>query len=280
MVLEVIKNKKIEQLISRYNENKLSHVFLIETNNSDEVLKDLKEVIKYINCSKKYEDNCQKCNLCHLIDDNTLPTLSIIFPDGQFIKKTQMEDLKQLFSHKPYLAKYNVYIIAEAEKFNASSANTMLKFMEEPEDDIIGFLITNNKENVISTIKSRCEIIKANYNNDILYDGNQQIINEAVNYIYNSEIVKDKSIVFNKKIIENGWEKSQLMTFFKIILDFYINLLKEEVIYESLKSLKSLDKNLIIKRINLVNDIIDKLNYNININLLLDYYIFSLEDLS
>jgi hypothetical protein len=34
----------------------------------------------------------------------------------------------------------------------------------------------------------------------------------------------------------------------------------------------------IIKRINLVNETIDKLNYNVNINLLLDNFVLELED--
>ena len=172
----MIKNENINNLIKKFNENKLSHVFLIETNDKSAVLTDLLELIKVINCPEnEYDLECKKCNLCHLIDTNSLPSLKIIYPDGQAIKKAQMEELKNDFVGIPYLSKYNIYILCEAEKLNASSANTMLKFIEEPEANILGFLITNNKENVIETIKSRCEIVKVNYNTN----GNS-IVNEKL----------------------------------------------------------------------------------------------------
>ena len=42
------------------------------------------------------------------------------------------------------------------------AANSILKFLEEPNDDIIAFLITNSFDNVMTTIVSRCQIIKLN----------------------------------------------------------------------------------------------------------------------
>ena len=39
------------------------------------------------------------------------------------------------------------YIIKNAERLNPSSANTILKFLEEPEDNIIAILLTNNRYN-------------------------------------------------------------------------------------------------------------------------------------
>ena len=77
--------------------------------------------------------------------------------------KGQIEEMMTKFSTKPIYSKYNNYVIINAEKMNESSGNSLLKFLEEPEDNIIGFLIVNNKENVLPTIKSRCEIIHVDY---------------------------------------------------------------------------------------------------------------------
>jgi DNA polymerase-3 subunit delta' len=148
----LIKNSNIAFLEKKFYENKLSHVFLIETDDKVLALEDIKALVKIMNCPSKYDENCSSCNICNLIKEDLLPTFKIIYPDGQAIKKSQMEELKNAFSCIPVISKYNVYVINDAEKFNASSANTMLKFIEEPEDKIIGFLITNNKENVINTI--------------------------------------------------------------------------------------------------------------------------------
>lgn len=274
----MIKNENIKLLVKKFNENKLSHVFLIETNDKVSACLDLKELAKVLNCSDNFSESCRKCNLCRLIDNDSLPTLKIISPDGQAIKKNQMEELKKSFSNLPYLSKYNIYIINDAERFNASSANMMLKFIEEPEDSIIGFLITNNRENVINTIKSRCEIIKANYSTNIIENLNEEIKILAVDYLYKLEVEKQQSILYNKIILDKKLEKEDILDLFKFILKIYLDLLNENFSNDKLNELKRINKQDIVKRIDLVTNIIDRLNYNVNINLLLDYFVLRLED--
>jgi DNA polymerase-3 subunit delta' len=189
-----------------------------------------------------------------------------------------MEELKNKFSSLPYISKYNVYIINDAEKFNPSSANTILKFIEEPEDKIIGFLITNNKENVINTIKSRCEIVKAYYGvkSESIIDSSCK--DEVIDYLVNVELKKMKGIVYNKKIVDLKYDKNELLDFFKLILEVYLQLLDGNVLFNELEDLKKLSIPDIIKRVNLVNKLIERLNYNVNINLLLDDFVLELED--
>lgn len=273
----MIKNENIRRLITNFHENKLSHIFLIETNDKEQTLSDLLNLVKLLNCPQQFSEQCTLCNLCHLIDTSTLPTLLIISPDGQAIKKSQMEELKLTFSHKPYISKYNIYIINDAEKFNSSSANSMLKFIEEPEPNTIGFLITDNKENVILTIKSRCEILRANYDEPIGKNWDQKLIDLFVSYVYDIEIVKTKGIVANKKIIDSKLERDQILEMFQFLLQLYTNLLNGNLEYQSLQQLKEYDIKKLISRIQLVQKMIERLNYNVNINLLLDDFILRLE---
>lgn len=274
----MIKNAELKSLVKKFNVNKLSHVFLMETNDRNAILLDILELCKIFNCPNEFDSSCKKCNLCHLIETNSLPSLKIIAPDGQAIKKSQMEELKNDFVGIPYLSRYNIYIINGAEKFNASSANTMLKFIEEPEPNILGFLITNNKENVINTIKSRCEIIKAYYDTEQSQLIEEKIKELAEDYLYRIEVEKNKSILYNKVILDEKLEKEEVLAFFQIILNIYLDLLNGKPIVEKLEVLKELSFQEIIKRISLVNEVIDRLNYNVNVNLLLDYFVFSLED--
>lgn len=272
----MIKNAKIAELVKKYMDNRLSHVFLIETNDKSSALNDLLEFIKVINCPHEFLDNCQKCNLCHLISTNNLPSLKIINPDGQAIKEYQMEELKRTFIKIPYLSKYNVYIINDADKFNSFSANTMLKFIEEPTDNLIGFLITNNKENVIDTIKSRCEIIKSYYEEDNI--DNHKLLTLASLYLSKIEIEKKQSIVYNKIILDEKLEKEEIVELFKIIYKIYLDILNDINPSIELISLKELSYQEKLKRVYLVNEIIEKLNYNVNSNLILDYFVLSLEE--
>ena len=137
-------SKKLEFILKQNEKNKLSHAFLIETNDITRCLEEVKFIIKNINCQNKFSLDCkEKCNLCNLIDKNNLPSLIIIEPDGMSIKKEQILYLEEKFAKKPVYSLYNMYIILNAEKMNLASSNTILKFLEEPEPNIIGFFITN-----------------------------------------------------------------------------------------------------------------------------------------
>ena len=244
-------HEAIQGLIKKYNENQLSHVFLIETNDKMAALQDIKDFVKVVNCPEDYTPQCSKCNLCHLIATDQLPSLEIVIPDGQAIKKSQMEDLKQKFSSIPYLSRYNTYIIEDAEKFNASSANTMLKFIEEPERNILGFLITNNRENVISTIKSRCEIVK------IFYEKENQGISERIyelaeNYLYKIEVEKQQTIVYNKIVLDEKLEREEMVLFFKTLFQIYYDLFQGKSISEKLKVMESFSSQILMALLRLV----------------------------
>ena len=71
-----------------------------------------------------------------LIDNGNYPDLKIIEPDGNVIKKVQLLSLQEQFKNKSFLNNKMIYVIKEAEKLNDSSGNTILKFLEEPEEDI------------------------------------------------------------------------------------------------------------------------------------------------
>ena len=70
--------------------------------------------------------------------------LKIVKPNGQFIKKEQLLELQNSVLNKPVEANKIIYIIKNAERLNSSSANSILKFLEEPEDNIIAILLTDN----------------------------------------------------------------------------------------------------------------------------------------
>ena len=82
-----------------------------------------------------------------------------ITPDGNSIKIAQIRKLQSAILVKPYKS-YKIYVIDEAQKMTVEAQNALLKTLEEPPKYAIIILITNNKESLLDTIKSRCEIIK------------------------------------------------------------------------------------------------------------------------
>lgn len=281
----------LENLVKYYHENKISHAYLIETNNLEKCYLDLLEVIKQIFCQNEYNKECNKCNICNLVNQNYLPSLVVISPDGMNIKKEQILELKKKFSTVPIYTKENIYVIKNAEKLNGASANTMLKFLEEPEQNILGFFITNNANNVISTIRSRCEVIKVLYDiheldiNNITNDINKDKFDVAIEYLFKIEVEKNLGIMYNRDVVLNKFsEREDIKTVFKIIFIIYEELLKKvmgldnKFDFEKINELSSLDKDKVLRRINLVTKFIDDIDSNVNVELLLDKFVIELGD--
>ena len=265
----------IEHIINTFNENKLSHAFLIETNNIEKCLNDIKRVIKVINCENKYEDSCEKCNLCYQIQNETLPSFMIIRPDGATIKKDQVLELKEKMFTKPIYSKYNTYIILNSEKLNTSSANTLLKFIEEPEDNIVGFFITTNKENTLDTIKSRCQTIHEYYEeiHENLDEEKQELIYD---YLKNIELDNRHALLYNKNIfLTRNYTREDVVKIFLEIFKIYESIYKGNAMgrYDFIDNK---DQIKLSKKLLIINKTIDNLNKNGNINLILDSFVIEM----
>ena len=71
----------------------------------------------------------------------------------------QSEEIIRKLNLKSYESEYKVMIIWLPEKMNPSCANKLLKMIEEPPMKTLFILITENEEDIISTIRSRCQLI-------------------------------------------------------------------------------------------------------------------------
>jgi DNA polymerase-3 subunit delta' len=60
---------------------------------------------------------------------------------------------------KSYEGGYKIMIIWMAEKMNIAAANKLLKLIEEPPEKTIFLLVTENEEQIIGTIRSRCQTL-------------------------------------------------------------------------------------------------------------------------
>lgn len=182
-----------ENIIDKICESKyIPHALLIESNKFElenfNVLKLLKK------CLGECRMACS-CSSCNKIESFDHPELKIIEAEGQFLKKEQILELQQEFSKKPLFSMRKVYVIKNAEKLNQSSANTLLKFLEEPNENIIAILHTTNVYNVIETIKSRCQIIRMEKE----YNEVEEEISEIIDFFVAFEKDKKNLLVFQNK---------------------------------------------------------------------------------
>ncbi len=263
------KEEVFSKIYNNYINNRMSHVVLLETNDTDKCFFDLLKVCKKILCKNEYKENCNICNICYQIDSGYYPDLQIIESEKNLIKKESIINLQHFFTTKSFNNNPRLYIIKDADKMNVSSSNSLLKFIEEPSEKIIGFFITTNKEKILPTILSRCEkynIIYANPTINITLDDKQKIddiISKLEIEISKRSLVK--LFLLKKNLIDILDDKQKVLYFF---ITFYY------IYFDNIKNKKYNDDELLIaiKKMKIIDKIIKNLNYNVNLDLLIDKF--------
>lgn len=130
------------QKINKYAHPDLHFVYpVIKSKTSDEYLSQWREFL----LSNKYFDL-----------NNWLDFINAENAQGLIYSKESEEIIRKL-NLKVYEAPYKVMIIWLPEKMHESCANKLLKMIEEPPANTVFLLITEDSENVITTIRSRCQ---------------------------------------------------------------------------------------------------------------------------
>ena len=264
----LVKEHFIEYVDHLILKHRVSHAYLIEIDDYDKDMFYVYNFIKMILCDCTYHDLKTSNNpIIKQIDHNNYPDLRIVSSDTNVINKSMIIDLQKEFSNKSLLNGKRIYVILEAEKLNGYSANTILKFLEEPEDDIIAFLITKNRYRVIDTILSRCQKLSLKENTSVLkYDDNtldflKCVLNPNNFFIkYNYYI---KSVFVDKNVM-----KEHLNLIENVIITYLENKDNLQKEYQLLLSKK--DLNELIRIISVIEDELPKLDFNVNFKLWID----------
>ncbi|GIN74336.1 DNA polymerase III subunit delta' [Bacillus sp. J14TS2] len=102
---------------------------------------------------------CEQCVNCKRILNGNHPDVHIVEPDGLSIKIDQIRSLRAEFNKTGLESKKKFYIIIDAEKMTNSAANSLLKFLEEPHVQTTAILLTEQSQQMLPTIISRCQTI-------------------------------------------------------------------------------------------------------------------------
>lgn len=88
------------------------------------------------------------------------------------IRVDDAQEILKSLSLKSYEGGYKIMIIWMADKLNIAASNKLLKLLEEPPEKTIFLLISENEEDIIQTIRSRCQIVHFNgLSEQIITDG-------------------------------------------------------------------------------------------------------------
>ncbi|CZR98973.1 MULTISPECIES: ATP-binding protein [unclassified Clostridioides] len=217
---------------------------------------------------KKFADELSKLLLDYVNLENS-PDYILIKPDGNSIKIAQIRNMQSDIVIRPH-KDYKIYIINNAEKMTVEAQNALLKTLEEPPDYAIIILVTNNKESLLETIKSRCDIIKFS----------PIPMEDLKKYLIDTGIEEERAqllATFSRGSIENALSLSQSAEFSVMRDDIqqYIQVMLDKNIVEILNIPNNMEKyrgniiSLLDIMINYFRDII-LLKENVNKNMLIN----------
>ncbi len=296
--------------------NRLSHAYLFTGANGTYKKEMAFHLAMMLYC--KEETPCYKCANCLAILENRHLNVHYIEPFGQSIKKEQIIALQEEFSKTSLLEGPRVYIINEAETMSSSAANSLLKFIEEPTGETYGILITEHKENILSTIISRSMVISFN-DLDKKFLKEQLSENEISPLVLNSvcyltgnldeakKLITDEGFVkvceVFEKFVSDLKDNKPLTLFYRAnqdvlsnkdklklflrLLEAYLrdiyeyqllnNILVFDSLEEAIKLTSSLiDKELVLKYLFQILELIKKIGYNVNMSLLMNQFLIDL----
>lgn len=158
--LQTMQPNVVRMLTNSITKDRIAHAYLFEGGRGTGKKEVSLQFAKSYFCKNRNgAEPCYSCIECKRIESGNHPDVYLVSPDGLSLKKEQIKDLQKEFSKKSVEAKGKIYIIEHADKMTNQAANSLLKFLEEPEGRTIAILLTEQVQQILPTILSRCQIL-------------------------------------------------------------------------------------------------------------------------
>ncbi|MFC2475837.1 MAG: DNA polymerase III subunit gamma/tau, partial [Prevotella sp.] len=152
---------------------------------------------KAINCENPTTDGeaCNECTSCKAFNDGR--SMNIFELDAA--SNNKVENIKALMDQTqipPQTGRYKVFIIDEVHMLSTAAFNAFLKTLEEPPQYVIFILATTEKNKILPTILSRCQI----------YDFERMTIPEIISQL--TMVAQKENITFEEEALSLIAEKA------------------------------------------------------------------------
>jgi len=168
--------RQIEQLERARCADRVAHAYLFH--GPEGVGKEIaaRAFAAALNCTSDGEVPCGECTNCRKIAAGSHPDVRLLASEEELVERgiieaekrrspsaqirnEQLDELADLFRHKPYLGSWKIVIVVDAHKLNTFSQNRFLKTLEEPSSDSVIILISSQPELLLPTVRSRCQAL-------------------------------------------------------------------------------------------------------------------------
>ena len=252
-----------------------SHAYIFKVNDMEQGLLCAKEFAKKIlfdSLSLDFEI------ISYQIDLNEYDDLYIVNPPTVTINTSEISKLMNYMKTKSLHANgKRIYIICGYERINREVSNKLLKFLEEPDEDIYGILLTMDIDKILPTIISRCQVLSLNFNkkNDFAREDYLLMIH------FLEEIMKRKNNMIAYYLDYFSNDLSDRDAFYKKIdiLEYIISESLNKKISNDISDkddmffLEKNDVSVLTSLLSITNNVKSLVKKNLNLSLLLDRYI-------
>lgn len=153
-------NKKLIDRISLgIKHARVFHVYIIEGDALSDKESFALDLCKAVVCIEMPGIGCDSCINCRKIDHDNYEDLYVVEADGMSVKDEQISKLQSELKKKP-VGERHLAIIKDADTMTARAQNRLLKTLEEPFEGTVIILLSENRENLLDTIRSRCVLYR------------------------------------------------------------------------------------------------------------------------
>ncbi len=255
--------------------NKLSHAYLLCGSPGMPLLDVAIYLAKTLLCDNPNPLACQTCLTCLRVDEGNYTDLIIVDGKKGKIKKGDIEQIENSFDKTSIENKGKmIYILNLVENTTPIALNSLLKFLEEPGENVYAFLTTENEAKLLPTIISRTQVLHflpvprkdiiedalnvdvplmdaellsafhndgltiANIANDELYKNTKSIVDDFLDYLIDD---KDDAVYYMQKVVSTSIRNyEQIRLFVDLLAEIFENLLAK--IMNGVSQLSSYDK--------------------------------------
>ena len=204
MKLAESQSKLFEEFSQIIRENRLSHAYLFS---GDFGSLDMAIWLAQSRFCVTPENSlpCGHCRPCRLIAQGDFSDVKLVEPQGQIIKTDTIRQLTREFSQSSFEGQAQVFIIRDADKMHVNAANSLLKFIEEPQSQIYIFLLTADHSRMSPTItilaqlfyfpKQRAYLEELLQKEGLLLTQAKVLADFAKDYVQALDLAKDNKIL-------------------------------------------------------------------------------------
>lgn len=152
----------IKYMKNAVEQNKLSHAYILNGQRGSGKKLLARLFAMTLQCESGESEPCGACRSCVQTTNGNQP--DIITVKHEKPTSISVDDIREQLNGdiliKPYSSRHKIYIIPEADLMTVQAQNALLKTLEEPPEYAVIFLLTENADSLLATIRSRCVMLK------------------------------------------------------------------------------------------------------------------------